>query len=249
MCAASGHGSPVRPELRSGLPQSNDSRATKEFIFLPMSTHDINDVLSRAAPVIPVLTIERVEDAVPLARALLAGGIRSLEVTLRTKAAVEAIRALKAEVPTALVGAGTVTHTDQLRQLEQLRVDFAISPGATHALLQAGLRTSIPYLPAVATASEMMVAMELGYSCFKFFPSVAYGGVAALKALAGPFPHVRFCPTGGIGLQDAADYLALPSVLCVGGSWIAPADAVAQQDWKRIEQRARETVEKLGSRR
>lgn len=211
-----------------------------------MNTETIQNVLTRACPVIPVLTIHNVEDAVPLAQALLAGGIKSLEITLRTRAALDVLRVLKAEVPEAIVGAGTVTRKDQLQQLEALNVDFAISPGATPALLEAGLQTRIPYLPAVATPSEMMVAMELGYSCFKFFPSVAYGGTAALKALAGPFPEVRFCPTGGISLQDAANFLALPCVLCVGGAWMAPPDAIARRDWRKIEQLARETTQQLG---
>lgn len=208
-------------------------------------SYTVSEILEQAYPVMPVLAVNRVEDAKPLAEALKAGGLKVLEVTLRTEAAIEVIAEMK-QVEGVIVGAGTVTRVDQLSQLEAVGADFAISPGATPRLLEAGLQAGMPFLPAVASVSEMMQGMELGYTHFKFFPAAASGGVSALKAFAGPFPDVRFCPTGGISVKDFRDYLALGNVACVGGSWIVPADALNQGDWGRIEQLAREACDLAG---
>ncbi|RDE24412.1 keto-hydroxyglutarate-aldolase/keto-deoxy-phosphogluconate aldolase [Motiliproteus coralliicola] len=192
------------------------------------------DVILNTSPVMPVLVIERVEDAVPLAKALVAGGLKVLEVTLRTEAALDAIQAISVEVEGAIVGAGTVTKPEQLQAVEDAGGVFAISPGATPALLKAGIESQLPYLPAISTVSELMVAMESGYRAFKFFPAETNGGAPALKSIAGPFPGVRFCPTGGIGPDNFLDYLALPNVCCVGGSWIVPAELIRNRDWEGI---------------
>jgi 2-dehydro-3-deoxyphosphogluconate aldolase/(4S)-4-hydroxy-2-oxoglutarate aldolase len=205
-------------------------------------TYQVQDILEQAFPVMPVLAVSRVEDAQPLALALKAGGVTVLEVTLRTSAAIDVIAEMK-KVEGIIVGAGTVTRVEQLKQLEAVGADFAISPGATPRLLEAGQQTTMPFLPAIASVSEMMQGLEMGYNHFKFFPAAASGGVSALKAFAGPFPDVRFCPTGGISVNDFTQYLALPNVLCVGGSWVVPADALNQGDWERIEQLAREACE------
>ncbi|WP_028670387.1 bifunctional 4-hydroxy-2-oxoglutarate aldolase/2-dehydro-3-deoxy-phosphogluconate aldolase [Saccharospirillum impatiens] len=205
-------------------------------------SYQVQDILDHAFPVMPVLAVSRVEDAQPLARALKAGGLTVLEVTLRTSAAIDVIAEMK-KVEGIIVGAGTVTRVDQLKQLEAVGADFAISPGATPRLLEAGQQTSMPFLPAIASVSEMMQGLEMGYNHFKFFPAAASGGVSALKAFAGPFPDVQFCPTGGISVNDFTQYLALPNVACVGGSWVVPADALNQGDWGRIEQLAREACE------
>lgn len=205
-------------------------------------SYQVQDILERAYPVMPVLAVSRVEDAQPLARALKAGGLKVLEVTLRTSAAIDVIAEMK-KVDGIIVGAGTVTRVEQLKQLEAIGADFAISPGATPRLLEAGKQTSMPFLPAIASVSEMMQGLEMGYEHFKFFPAAASGGVSALKAFAGPFPDVKFCPTGGISVNDFTQYLALPNVVCVGGSWVVPADALNQGDWDRIEQLAREACE------
>ncbi|MEP4546949.1 MAG: bifunctional 4-hydroxy-2-oxoglutarate aldolase/2-dehydro-3-deoxy-phosphogluconate aldolase [Saccharospirillum sp.] len=205
-------------------------------------SYQVQDILERAFPVMPVLAVSRVEDAQPLARALKAGGLTVLEVTLRTSAAIDVIAEMK-KVEGVIVGAGTVTRVEQLKQLEAVGADFAISPGATPRLLEAGQQTSMPFLPAIASVSEMMQGLEMGYEHFKFFPAAASGGVSALKAFAGPFPDVKFCPTGGISVNDFTQYLALPNVVCVGGSWVVPADALNQGDWDRIEQLAREACE------
>ncbi len=190
----------------------------------------------RLSPVVPVLVIRSVEDAVPLARALTKGGLRVLEVTLRTPVALEAMARIAAEVPEAVVAAGTVVTPDDLRRSAEAGARFAFSPGLADFMLEAG---PIPMLPGVATASELMRGMAAGLNAFKFFPAVAAGGVGALRGLAGPFPDVVFCPTGGIDADNAADFLALPNVACVGGSWVAPAKAVEAGDWDKIEALAR----------
>jgi len=207
----------------------------------PMELHSqrIDQVLARA-PVVPVLSITRLEDAVPLARALVAGGLPVLEVTLRTEAAIGAIRAIREEVPGASVGAGTVLGARHLSAVEAAGATFAISPGATDALYAAAADSRIPLLPGVATASELMHGLELGYERFKFFPAESSGGIATLKSFAGPFAQARFCPTGGIDAAKAHAYLALPNVITVGGSWMVPGDALASGDWSRIEKLARE---------
>lgn len=182
------------------------------------------DTIMNAAPVIPVLVIERVEDAVPIARALVEGGLPVLEVTLRTPAALEAIRAMKA-VEGAIVGAGTVLNPEQLAQAVEAGAEFAVSPGLTRRLGEAAADSPIPLLPGVATAGEIMRALDLGFTRLKFFPAVAAGGIAALKGHSAVFGAVRFCPTGGITLGTAPDWLALPAVACVGGSWLVPQGA------------------------
>ena len=192
--------------------------------------------LFEQGPVVPVIVIKDLADAVPMAKALLAGGIKVLEVTLRTPVALEAIRLLAQEVPDAIVGAGTVTTAAQLQQVLEAGAKFAISPGLTRELLQAGKDCSIPLIPGIASISELMEGTGLGYSHFKFFPAEAAGGVKTLKSIHGPFADIRFCPTGGINEKNFLEYLALPNVKCVGGSWIVPDDAVASKDWDRITQ-------------
>lgn len=190
--------------------------------------------LFEQGPVVPVIVIKDLADAVPMAKALLAGGIKVLEVTLRTPVALEAIRLLSTEVPDAIVGAGTVTTAAQLQQVVEAGARFAISPGLTRELLQAGKDAAIPLIPGIASISELMEGTGLGYTHFKFFPAEAAGGVKTLKSIHGPFSDIRFCPTGGINEKNFKDYLALPNVKCVGGSWIVPDDAVAAKDWQRI---------------
>lgn len=189
----------------------------------------------RLSPVMPVVLIDEPAVAPDLARALLRGGLRSIEVTLRTAAALGAIEAIAREVPQIAVGAGTVLSVEDLHAAANAGATFAISPGATPALLEAGVHAPIPYLPAIASASELMQGLAHGYHCFKFFPAAAAGGPALLKALAGPFPQARFCPTGGITQETVGSYLALPNVLCAGGSWLSPAQALAARDWAQIE--------------
>lgn len=190
--------------------------------------------LFEQGPVVPVIVIKDLADAVPMAKALLAGGIKVLEVTLRTPVALDAIRLLSFEVPDAIVGAGTVTTAAQLQQVVEAGARFAISPGLTRELLQAGKDAAIPLIPGIASISELMEGTGLGYTHFKFFPAEAAGGVKTLKSIHGPFSDIRFCPTGGINEKNFKDYLALPNVKCVGGSWIVPDDAVAAKDWQRI---------------
>ena len=202
------------------------------------------DALLSRAPVLPVLSIGRVEDAVPLARALVDGGLPVLEVTLRTPAALESIARIASEVEGALVGAGTVLDADHLRAVEAAGARFAISPGATAALYRAAEDASIPWIPGVTTASELMLGLEHGHRRFKFFPAEACGGIAALQSFAGPFPQARFCPTGGITAATAPDWLALDNVATVGGSWMVPAAAVAARDWERIRALASESAGK-----
>lgn len=197
------------------------------------------DAILGRAPVLPVLTIERIEDAVPLARTLAEAGLPVLEVTLRTSVALEAIARIALEVPDAIVGAGTILKPVDLEQVAEAGADFAIAPGATDALYAAALTTAIPFLPAIATASELMRGLEQGHRRFKFFPAAAMGGPTALKAFAGPFPQARFCPTGGIDADSAPGYLALPNVVTVGGAWMVPPDALATRDWARIAGLAR----------
>ena len=197
------------------------------------------DELVQQAPVIPVLTIKRLEDAVPLAHALVEGGLSVLEVTLRSDVALEAIAAIAAQVPDAEVGAGTVLNPDDFDRAVDAGSRFIVSPGMTSALLDHGCRASVPLLPGIQTVSELMTGIQRGYQRFKFFPAEVAGGVAALKAIAGPFANVRFCPTGGIRAHTAADYLALPNVMCVGGTWLAPDDLIKQGHWDAIRELAR----------
>ncbi len=203
-----------------------------------MSSPATLEAILTAAPVVPVLIVEDWRAAVPLARALVAGGLPAIEITLRTSAALQAIRAVAAEVEGAFVGAGTVLTPEQLRQAEAAGARFAVSPGSSPALLDAA-DPDLPLLPGAASATEAMALLERGYAIQKFFPAEPAGGTAYLRALASPLPGVRFCPTGGVGAENAPAYLALPNVICVGGSWVAPKDAVASGDWSRIERLAR----------
>ena len=201
--------------------------------------------LLQAARLVPVLTIRREDDAVPLARALLEGGIRVLEVTLRTPAGAAAAGRIREAVPDAIVGLGTVLTRHDLAQVRELGLAFAISPGATPALLDAAATLGVPLAPGVQTPSELMAALERGFDTVKFFPAEPAGGIAALKALAGPFPDVRFCPTGGIAEDRVSDWLALPNVLAVGGSWLAPQAEIERAEWASITARARDAMERL----
>ncbi|MCF1593883.1 bifunctional 4-hydroxy-2-oxoglutarate aldolase/2-dehydro-3-deoxy-phosphogluconate aldolase [Streptomyces muensis] len=191
------------------------------------------------APVVPVVVVDDPSDAVPLARALVAGGLPAIEVTLRTPAALEAIGAIADAVPEAVVGAGTVITPEQVSRAVAAGARFLVSPGWTDLLLEAMRASGVPFLPGVSTASEVVALLERGVREMKFFPAEAAGGTAYLKSLYGPLPQVRFCPTGGIGPATAPDYLALPNVGCVGGSWMLPADVVAARDWARVEELAR----------
>ena len=194
--------------------------------------------ICRLAPVVPVLVIETLAQARPLAQALVAGGLPALEVTLRTPCALDAIRAM-AEVPGGVVGAGTLLTPADVRAARAAGARFGVSPGATPSLLAAARDEGLPLLPGAATASEVMALLERGCTVQKFFPAEPAGGVPLLKALSGPLPQVRFCPTGGISAANAPAYLVLPNVLCVGGSWVAPAEAVARGDWEAVTRTAR----------
>jgi len=199
------------------------------------------DVLT-AGPVMPVMVIQNLEDAVPLAEALVAGGIRVLEITLRTPIALEAIKAISSNVKDAIVGAGTIANPEQLKAAEDAGAVFAISPGITEPLLKATNAGNIALIPGIATLSELMLGMDYGLDCFKFFPAEAAGGIPMLKAIAGPFPQATFCPTGGISPDNYKAYLSLPNVACVGGSWLAPGDAVKAKDWAKITFLAQQAI-------
>jgi 2-dehydro-3-deoxyphosphogluconate aldolase/(4S)-4-hydroxy-2-oxoglutarate aldolase len=193
-------------------------------------------------PVVPVLVVEDAATAVPLARALVAGGLRAIEITLRTPAALDAIAAVAREVEGAVAGAGTVLDAAQFRQSVDAGARFIVSPGTTQELLDAASRSPVPLLPGAATASEVMALREEGYSVMKFFPAEQAGGAAYLKSLSSPLAGAQFCPTGGITAKNARDYLSLPNVVCVGGSWVAPADLVAAGDWDGITRLAAEAM-------
>jgi 2-dehydro-3-deoxyphosphogluconate aldolase/(4S)-4-hydroxy-2-oxoglutarate aldolase len=211
-----------------------------------MTAHDpqpgLEQLLLRA-PVVPVVVISRLEDAAPLARALVAGGLPAIEVTLRTAAALEAIRIIAGEVEGAEVGVGTVLNPSQLEQARQAGARFAVSPGATRELLDAAETSGLPLLPGVATASDAMALIARNYRFAKFFPAEPAGGAPYLKALAQPLPQLRFCPTGGVTLESAAKYLSLPNVICVGGSWMLKPDVIAAQDWAAVTAACRHAAE------
>lgn len=192
-----------------------------------------------ASPVIPVVVIDDARHAIALARALVSGGVPAIEVTLRTRAALDAVRAIATEVEGAIVGVGTVRRPQDLLDAEKAGARFAVSPGSTPALIAAAKNSPVPWLPGAATASEVMTLAEEGFAYQKFFPAEAAGGVAALRSLHGPLPDVRFCATGGIGVHNARDYLTTPNVSCVGGSWLTPAKLIEAGGWKAIEQLAR----------
>lgn len=196
----------------------------------------------RLAPVVPVVIIDDARHAVPMARALVAGGIPAIEVTLRTPAALDAIKAIAEEVEGAVVGVGTVLSAKDLRAAHKAGAKFAVSPGVSPGLLDAADDSELPLLPGAATASEVMTLLERGYRFLKFFPAVPAGGHKLLGAWASPLPQVTFCPTGGISLSSAPEFLSLPNVVCVGGSWLTPADKLRSGDWSGIEALAREAA-------
>lgn len=203
------------------------------------SPSDAPRSLLDVAPVLPVVVLERLDDAVPVARALVAGGLPAIELTLRTDVALDAIRAIADEVPEILVGAGTIVTPGQAKQAADAGARFLVSPGATPTLLGAMADTGLPFLPGTATVSEALAVLEAGFTEMKFFPAEASGGAAYLRSIASPVPAARFCPTGGITAASAPTYLSLPNVGCVGGTWLTPADALATGDWSRVEQLAR----------
>jgi 2-dehydro-3-deoxyphosphogluconate aldolase/(4S)-4-hydroxy-2-oxoglutarate aldolase len=198
--------------------------------------------LMKRGPVIPVVVLDRAADAVPLARALLAGGIDTMEITLRTPAALEAIALVAQQVPHMAVGAGTIIRPEQAHHAVRAGATFLVSPGASPCLLAAMLEQPVPILPGAVTASEALTLLEQGITEMKFFPAATAGGVPALRALAGPMPEITFCPTGGIDRADSGHYLALPNVACVGGSWLTPSHLVAAHDWEAITARAAEAI-------
>jgi 2-dehydro-3-deoxyphosphogluconate aldolase/(4S)-4-hydroxy-2-oxoglutarate aldolase len=193
-------------------------------------------------PIVPVLVIKNIEDALPIARALLAAGVKVLEVTLRTPAALEVIKIIAKELPEACVGAGTVTNREMLQRCEEAGAKFAISPGLTKDLLQAGNEGNIALIPGISSISEMMDGIDYGYEHLKFFPAEASGGVKAIQSIGGPFPNIRFCPTGGINLSNISDYLALSNVACCGGSWLVTDEIVKNKEWSKITELAKQAL-------
>jgi 2-dehydro-3-deoxyphosphogluconate aldolase/(4S)-4-hydroxy-2-oxoglutarate aldolase len=202
----------------------------------------MNDSLLNRVPVIPVVVIDDPEHAVPIARALVAGGLPVIELTLRTPVALDAIERIANEVPEIYLGAGTIVDPGQAKQAASAGAQFLVSPGSTRSTLQAMTDTGLPHLPGVATVTEIMAALEAGYTELKFFPAEPAGGAPYLKSVSSPIPNARFCPTGGISTRNAPQYLALPNVGCVGGSWITPGDVVAAEDWARVAELAAEAV-------
>jgi len=198
------------------------------------------DQICASAPVIPVLTLENAEQAIGIGKALVDGGLLVLEITLRSDYGLTAIKQLKHALPNAIIGAGTVITPQQYEDCVDAGADFIVSPGFTSALLQHGSQSTVPLLPGIASVSEAMQAMALGYRRFKLFPAAVVGGVDFLKAIGGPISELKFCPTGGIKPTNAADYLALNNVMCVGGTWLTPVDAVRQGDWQAIENLAKQ---------
>ena len=203
--------------------------------------HDIREIMA-ISPVIPVLTIERLEQAVPLAQALVRGGLRVLEVTLRTPCALEAMRAMRAAVSDAIIGAGTITRARDFTDCAAAGAQFGVTPGLTAELIAAAAQSGLPLLPGIMTPTELITARAAGFGACKLFPAQQAGGIGMLKALGGPFPDHVFCPTGGITRSNAVEYLALPNVLCVGGSWITPPAALQAADWATIESLARDAA-------
>ncbi len=201
------------------------------------------DKILKVAPVVPVMVVQRLEDAVPLAQALYNGGLKVLEITLRTPVALDAIRAMVDALPEdAVIGAGTIITPEDLEQAVAAGSKFLVSPGTTPALIKAAQASSVPLLPGVATPTEAMTLLAEGFTHLKFFPAEAAGGVAMVKSIGGPLPQITFCPTGGIDLAKAPNYLALPNVACVGGTWMAPPELVAQQRWDDIQKLASEAA-------
>ena len=201
------------------------------------------ELLFSQGPIVPVLVIEKVEHALPIAESLLEAGINVLEVTLRTPAALDVIQTISENIPEAIVGSGTVTNKALLQQSYQAGAKFAISPGLTTELLSSAKENNITLIPGISSISEMMVAIDHGFNYLKFFPAEASGGVNSIKSIAGPFPDVKFCPTGGINMQNINNYLALPNVMCCGGSWLVPNNVVEQQSWQEITLLAKQALE------
>jgi 2-dehydro-3-deoxyphosphogluconate aldolase/(4S)-4-hydroxy-2-oxoglutarate aldolase len=208
---------------------------------MPQNTDALLPIMTGQA-VIPVIVLDDAKDAVPLARALVAGGLPAIEITLRTDAALESIRRVAAEVPDAVVGAGTILNARQFDEAVEAGSKFIVSPGLSPELIDAAEGGPVPLLPGAVTSSEIMAALEEGYYLLKFFPAEQAGGTAYLKSLSSPFGAVKFCPTGGVSAANATDYLSLPNVLCVGGSWVAPKDAVMAGDWARITALSKEAA-------
>jgi len=208
---------------------------------MPQNTDALLPIMT-GQKVIPVIVLDDAKDAVPLAKALVAGGLPAIEITLRTDAALESIRRVAAEVPDALVGAGTILNAAQFDEAVAAGSKFIVSPGLTPELVDAAEGSPVPLLPGAVTSSEIMAALEDGYSLLKFFPAEQAGGAAYLKSLSSPFGTVKFCPTGGVSAKNAPDYLSLPNVLCVGGSWVAPKDAVSGGDWDTVTALAKEAA-------
>jgi 2-dehydro-3-deoxyphosphogluconate aldolase/(4S)-4-hydroxy-2-oxoglutarate aldolase len=195
-----------------------------------------------SGPIVPVLVINKVEEALPIAEALLAANVKVLEVTLRTPAALDVISIIAKELPEAIIGSGTVTNRQQLQQSYDAGAKFAISPGLTKDLLQAGNEGNIALIPGISSISELMDGADFGYDHLKFFPAEASGGVKAIQSIGGPFPDIRFCPTGGINLNNVRDYLALPNVVCCGGSWLVSSDIVENKNWSEITELAKQAL-------
>ncbi|MFJ9414389.1 bifunctional 4-hydroxy-2-oxoglutarate aldolase/2-dehydro-3-deoxy-phosphogluconate aldolase [Streptomyces sp. NPDC101227] len=216
--------------------------ASSPKLSTPVGQGGIPSSVLGLAPVIPVVVLEDAADAVPLARALVAGGLPAIEVTLRTPAALDAVRAIADEVPDAVVGAGTLLAPEHVEAARAAGARFLVSPGWSPRLLGAMKDSGVPFLPGVSTVSEVVTLLDEGITELKFFPAEAAGGAPYLKSLASPLPRARFCPTGGITLASAPSYLALPNVGCVGGTWMLPADALAAKDWGRVRQLAREAA-------
>ena len=231
---------------RPCLPPPEIQRSIMQTRTLSEPLRDRMAEIVGLCPLIPVITIEDPGHVLPLGEALLAGGISTLEITLRSSHGLKAIRELRERLPGACVGAGTVTGPEQYREAEAMGAQFVVTPGTTGALLEYGLTARAPLLPGISTLSEMMEGYRLGYRIFKFFPAEVAGGVAALKAFAGPFADVRFCPTGGIRQETAADYLELPSVPAVGGSWLTPGSLVGAGRWSEVTDIARRSLEAVG---
>ena len=209
--------------------------ATRNWAMQPL------DVMN-AGKVVPVLVFKKLEHAVPVAEALMEGGVNVLEITLRTECAVDAIELISQKLPEAITGAGTVINAQQLQAVENAGAKFAISPGLTPSLLEAANKSKTALIPGIATISELMVGIEHGYDCFKFFPAEANGGVNALKSIGGPFPDIRFCPTGGINLDNINNYLSLSSVVCCGGSWLVSDDIIKNKEWSKITELVKEAL-------
>lgn len=202
------------------------------------------DKIVQVAPVIPVMVVERLEDAVPLAQALYNGGLKVLEITLRTPVALDAIRAMVDALPDdAVIGAGTIVTPDDLKKAVDAGSTFLVSPGTTAELIEAAKASDVPLLPGIATPSEAMNLLAHGFTHMKFFPAESAGGVSMVKSIGGPLPQITFCPTGGINLAKAPEYLSLPNVACVGGTWMAPKELIAEKRWDEIEKLAREAAQ------